>query len=580
MFRIRRIHDDILPVNRTAISLVQQILRDQFPQIRPAEINSLPEKLKNPLKYKFRSILFVADDLKKTIQGFALLMHAPDLNFCFLDYISTARHQTGRGIGGALYERVREETLQLNCKGLFFECLPDDPRLCTNQDILKQNISRLKFYERYGARPLINTLYETPVIPGSDNPPFLVIDTLGTEYRFSKTQMQTIVQAILERKYPDICNREYIEKVVNSIKDKHAQLGPFRYSSENSIEKIGARVPRDQKIVLVCNDRHAIHHVRERGYVESPVRIDQIRNSLRKTELFEEMYVRHFSDDHITAVHDSGFYRYLQTICAKIPDSHPVYPYVFPIRNPARPPKDLPMRAGYYCIDTFTPLSQSAFRAARRAVDCALTAASAVMDGAYLAYALIRPPGHHAERKVFGGFCYLNSCAIAAHFLSRIGKVAILDIDYHHGNGQEDIFYHRADVLTVSIHGNPRFAYPFFSGFAEECGKDEGMGFNLNFPLPEQISNDKFIETLEKAILRIRRFTPDFLLVALGFDTALGDPTGTWNLDAASFKKIGQIIGELPYPTLLIQEGGYKTKTIGRNAVSFFMGLWTGSFRD
>ena len=147
-----------------------------------------------------------------------------------------------------------------------------------------------------------------------------------------------------------------------------------------------------------------------------------------------------------------------------------IYPYVFPTRNPARPPNDETVLAGYYCIDTFTPLNQNAYLAARSAVDCALTAAEKVLEGTDLAYALVRPPGHHAETRTFGGFCYFNNGAIAANLLSRYGRVAILDIDYHHGNGQQEIFYNRADVLTVSIHGHPSFAYPYFSGFRDETG--------------------------------------------------------------------------------------------------------------
>ncbi len=145
---------------------------------------------------------------------------------------------------------------------------------------------------------------------------------------------------------------------------------------------------------------------------------------------------------------------------AQIDDRTPLYPYVFPLRNRSRPPQDLPIRAGYYCLDTFTPISRHAYIAARRAVDCALTAAQEVLAGRKIAYALVRPPGHHAERGVFGGFCYFNNAAIAAQYLSPWSHRH----DGHrlpHGNGQQDIFYKRADVFTQSIHGHPRFAYPF-----------------------------------------------------------------------------------------------------------------------
>jgi acetoin utilization deacetylase AcuC-like enzyme len=247
------------------------------------------------------------------------------------------------------------------------------------------------------------------------------------------------------------------------------------------------------------------------------------------------------------------------------------------LRNVARPPKELAVRAGYYCIDTFTPLSANAWKAAKGAVDCALTAANLILEGQRLAYALVRPPGHHAERRAFGGFCYFNSAAIAAQLLSDFGNVAMLDIDYHHGNGQQVIFYKRPDVLTVSVHGHPSFAYPYFSGFADETGEGEGSGANLNLPLPEQLDPEEYHVTLAKAIKRIRRFAPRYLVVCLGFDTAKGDPTGSWNLSAKDFEQIGQSIGQLGLPTVLVQEGGYRTRNIGINARHFFTGLWGAS---
>jgi len=239
---------------------------------------------------------------------------------------------------------------------------------------------------------------------------------------------------------------------------------------------------------------------------------------------------------------------------------------------------ELAVRAGYYAIDTFTPLSRNAYMAAKRAVDCTLTCASGLLEGTRLAYALVRPPGHHAEKNAFGGFCYFNSAAIAANHLSAYGTVAILDIDYHHGNGQQMIFYDRRDVLTISIHGHPSFAYPYFTGFAEETGEGNGTGYNINLPLPEKLENASYVKTLEKALREIRRFNPRFLVVCLGLDTAKGDPTGTWNLGRTDFGEIGHRIGRLQLPTLVVQEGGYNSRSIGINARYFFQGLWKGTF--
>jgi acetoin utilization deacetylase AcuC-like enzyme len=211
-------------------------------------------------------------------------------------------------------------------------------------------------------------------------------------------------------------------------------------------------------------------------------------------------------------------------------------------------------------------------------VNCALSAARGISNGRRLAYALVRPPGHHAERRSFGGFCYFNTNAIAAQYLRSFGRVAILDIDYHHGNGQQDIFYRHADVLTVSIHGHPSVAYPYFSGFSDERGEGEGEGFNLNLPLPEEVDGNRYRKALATALQRIADFKPVFLVVALGFDTAKGDPTGTWSLTPRDFEINGQMVGGLGLPTLVVQEGGYRTRTLGLNARHYFEGLAAAHF--
>jgi acetoin utilization deacetylase AcuC-like enzyme len=575
MFCIRRIYDNVLPGNKRAIAQVQAIIASRFPLMHPEEITQIPDKLTNPMKHGFRSILFVAEDQAKTLKGMAFLFHDPALQFCFLDLISSTKKLTGRGIGEAIYNRVRQEAVSLKAAGIFMECLPDDPALCPIPNILKENAARLKFYERFGARPIIGTAYETPATDKDTCPPYLVFDNLGSGIAIQLLQLRKIVRAILEKKYGNLCSPDYIDAVVNSFSNEGIRLREFKYRRAEIEPLFSTITPDDKKISLVINDKHDIHHVRERGYVESPVRIKTILKEILPTGHFKILAVRHFSLNYIRAIHNPRYVEYFKKVCSIIEPNESVYPYVFPIRNKARPPKELPLRVGYYCIDTFTPLNRNAYLAAKRAVDCALTAADDILGGRRLAYALVRPPGHHAEYQCFGGFCYFNSNAVAANHLSRYGKVAILDVDYHHGNGQQEIFYKRSDVLTISIHGHPNIAYPYFSGFKDEIGMDAGRGFNVNFPLPENMEGLQYQEFLEKALERIRRFHPDFLVVALGMDTARGDPTGSWNLSARNFQWNGKRIGELNLPTLVVQEGGYNHRNLGVNARHFFNGLWS-----
>lgn len=576
MFRIRRIYDDLLPKNKIDIAQIQEILRKQFSGLDEVDIIKIPELLKNPVKYKFKSFLFVADDGKGKVLGFSLIYFFTDLNFFYLDFISTAPNISGGGIGGALYERVRAAANHFQTLGIFFECLPDDPALCKDQNLIKQNIARLKFYEKYNARPIINSAYETPLTPESDSPPYLMFDGLDKNELPKNMKMQKIVRTILERKYAKLCPPEYTDKVVKSFADKAISLRNLKYVNTKVKIENQFKIAEDIKIILVINDKHDIHHVHERGYVEAPVRIKSILKEIGNLELFRTVQPKKFPLKHILSVHDKDYIQYLKKVCQNVPENKSIYPYVFPIRNNARRPIDLPIRAGYYCIDTFTPLNQNAFIAAKRAVDCTLTAADEILSGYEIAYALIRPPGHHAERRAFGGFCYFNNNAVSAKYLADHGKVSILDIDYHHGNGSQNIFYERSDIQTISIHGHPKFAYPYFTGFEEEKGKNDGMGFNVNFALKEKINGEEYRGYLKKALKKIVEFNPQFLIVALGLDPAKGDPTGTWSLTAGDFEENGKLIGKMKIPTLVIQEGGYRVQSLGVNARRFFEGLWQG----
>jgi acetoin utilization deacetylase AcuC-like enzyme/GNAT superfamily N-acetyltransferase len=573
MLRIRKVADATTAINRSAIEAAQKIMREQFPAMPEEDIVKLPDQLTNPLKHRFVSRLFVAENERDQTLGVALLLHAPDIGFSYLEIISTAPGRMGAGIGAALYERVREEARALGTQ-LYFECLPDDPALSPDPDIRAGNAARLKFYERYGARPILDTAYETPIRAGTTDPPYLVLDPLGAGDLPGRDKARKIVRAILERKYH--CPPDYVQMVVDSIKDDPVRLREPRYIRTRRAPKGELRAASEPRIVLVLNDEHAFHHVLDRGYVEAPVRIRSIMAELDPSGLVHKVQAKRYSDRHIRAVHDGRLVDYIRKASLMAGPKKSIYPYVFPLRNPARAPKDETVLAGYYCIDTFTPLNQNAYLAARSAVDCALTAADKVLEGAPLAYALVRPPGHHAETRSFGGFCYFNNAAIAANRLARYGRIAILDIDYHHGNGQQEIFYNRSDVLTVSIHAHPSFAYPYFTGFRDETGIGSGAGFNLNIPLPEHITPEQHRNAVTEGLRRVRRFAPVYLVVSLGFDTARGDPTGTWSNRGRDFELLGRMIGEQGYPTLVVQEGGYRVRTLGANARNFFTGLVAG----
>jgi acetoin utilization deacetylase AcuC-like enzyme len=575
MFRIRKIFNPWLEGNRQSAEKVREIMRLQFPGMPAAQIENIFLQMRNPVGKKFQTSLIIADDYRSNIRGFAVLLYMSDLKFCYLDYLAVTPGKPTSGVGGSIYERIREEAESLGTIGIFFECLPDDPALCRDQSHIRQNMKRLAFYERYGAFPVLNTKYETPVKPENDCPPYLVYDDLGSDRPLRAAELKKITRAILNRKYGDYCPKDYIRMVVSGIKEDPVKLRPPRYIKTPAAEKTLPGNNRT-KIKVFVNGRHEIHHVKEVGYVESPVRVKTIFREIIKTGLISEEKVEEYPDRFILDVHDRGYVRYFKTVCASLEPGRSVYPYVFPVRNAARPPKELSVRAGYYCIDTFTPLNINAYKAARWGVNCALSAADSILDGNRIAYVLTRPPGHHAERFVFGGFCYFNNAAIAASYLSKYGKVAILDMDYHHGNGQQQIFYDRSDVLTISIHGHPSFAYPYFSGFSEEKGEGEGLGYNFNFPLKEVIDGEEYRETLGHAIKIVRKFKPEFLIIALGLDTAKGDPTGTWLLSPADFLLNGKMAGSLGMPTLIIQEGGYRNKYLGINARSFLKGFYEG----
>jgi acetoin utilization deacetylase AcuC-like enzyme len=314
-------------------------------------------------------------------------------------------------------------------------------------------------------------------------------------------------------------------------------------------------------------------------YFESPERAVRILNALQATSWAEILPPEDFGLEPILAVHDPDYFTFLASAWTEwladnpeagaAPDQAGLMPATFPPAGWRHKPDSLLGRAGYYMMDLSAPIAAGTYDAALAAAQCALTAARSVMDGERAAFALCRPPGHHAGRANCGGYCYLNNAALAAHLASAAGKVAVLDIDYHAGNGTQDIFYRRRDVLTISIHADPNFEYPYFSGYAEERGAEAGFGYHYNFPLPAGTDDPHYFAALNHALDLIVKFEPGCLVVSAGMDIYESDPLGKIRVTSDGIAGIGRRIATLGLPTVIVLEGGYNNDALGRNVVNF-----------
>jgi acetoin utilization deacetylase AcuC-like enzyme len=284
----------------------------------------------------------------------------------------------------------------------------------------------------------------------------------------------------------------------------------------------------------------------------------------------------------LALVHDQSYLNFLETLRERwmhVPQSSDIpLPNVYAIGRPSLPPLGYPDavvgQAGYHLGDGACPVTETTLAAAKASAACATEAARLVLRGECLVYALCRPPGHHAASDLAAGFCFFNNAALAAEILTKGGKrTAILDIDVHHGNGTEAIFYDRADVLTVSIHVNPKRFYPFFWGYENELGRGAGEGFNLNLPMERGIAIAEYLAALEIALQRVSDFAPECLVIAAGLDIAVDDPFMGFAIRTEDFQTIGQRIAELKLPMVAVQEGGYPSESLGRNLASLLKGL-------
>jgi acetoin utilization deacetylase AcuC-like enzyme len=314
--------------------------------------------------------------------------------------------------------------------------------------------------------------------------------------------------------------------------------------------------------------------------VEIPSRATMVRDRVIAERLGELLEPRDFGRAPLRRVHDAGYLEFLESFWERWTGagrSGEAFPFVWPVRGlSVEPePEHVDGLLGRYSFDAGTPLGEHTFAAARASANSALSAASLVAGGERSAFALCRPPGHHAAADYYGGYCFLNNAAIAAQWMRDNGaaRVAVLDVDYHHGNGTQSIFYDRSDVLFVSIHADPREEYPYFLGHAQETGEGEGEGYTLNLPLAPGADWTTWSAALDESLTRISSFGADALIVSLGLDTYEKDPISRFRLLSTDFLKMGERLAGAGLPTVFIMEGGYAVEAIGVNCVNTLSGF-------
>jgi acetoin utilization deacetylase AcuC-like enzyme len=309
-------------------------------------------------------------------------------------------------------------------------------------------------------------------------------------------------------------------------------------------------------------------------YMENPDRMDRILQALHPMDWAEVLVPKDFGLDSIYAVHDKEYLDFLASswtewLESEAKDKSVLLPSTFALRRQPQKPTSLLGRAGYYMMDLSACIVEGTYAAALASALCALSAAEAVANGQRSAFALCRPPGHHAGKDYAGGYCFINNAAIAANWLSSQGMVAVLDIDYHCGNGTQDIFYERKDVLTISIHADPNFEYPHYAGFANETGSGAGLGYHKNFPLEKGTDDERYLSALEEALGLIREFAPGYIVISAGMDIYADDPLGTIKVTTEGIEQIGKRISALDLPTVIVMEGGYNNEMLGINISKF-----------
>ena len=337
------------------------------------------------------------------------------------------------------------------------------------------------------------------------------------------------------------------------------------FHSEDHRGHAGAKEMRYDQLIPMC---------------ESPDRMDTILAALLQQGHTDIAAALAFDLAPVLRVHTPGFVDFLQRCWplweAEFGPKGFATAYMFGMRGMDQTPnRSVHSMLSCYTFDVCVPFVAGTWTAIRSAVDTTLSAAAFVAGGGGAAFALCRPPGHHASADLAGGYCYVNNAAVAAQMLLDGGaaRIAILDVDYHHGNGTQAIFYDRDDVLYASIHATPESEYPFLLGYARETGAGRGEGFNLNLPLPLRTTIAAYRSALAHAVARIRAHAPDVLVVSLGVDSFIGDPVGGFALESPDFITIGADIAGLGLPTLFVMEGGYAIAELGLNTANVISGF-------
>jgi acetoin utilization deacetylase AcuC-like enzyme len=310
-------------------------------------------------------------------------------------------------------------------------------------------------------------------------------------------------------------------------------------------------------------------------YYETPSRAETVREALAGDARFDILPPEDLGILPILAIHDPGYIEFLQTSYARwqdVPTDYPkeaLLPATFALRRDAPRPRSLLGAAGYHLMDLSVPITSGSWQAVYGSAQCALNAAQHTLATRQNTFALCRPPGHHAGGDYGGGYCFLNNAALAAQALTPLGQIALLDVDYHAGNGTQDIFYARADVFTQSIHADPNEEYPYYCGYEHETGIEAGAGYHQNYPLPPYTTDEDYLNTLAHALRRIREVQPAALVISLGVDTLGGDALGTFRISRAALAQVGAQLATLNLPTVIVLEGGYKTADLGDNVLAF-----------